>query len=609
MYRVKQTALFLSLSLAAAAAWAGARGAIDPQRYLNDVKYLASPELKGRGDGTPELEKAADYIAKQFRAAGLKPVQGKAYFQAFSVTINAKLGPANQLASSEGGQRTELKLNDDFVPFNFSAKAKLAGPLVFAGYGITAPEYGYDDYSGVDVKGKIVLVLRHEPQEVDEKSVFAGRMLTDHANFPRKASNAKAHGASAVILINDRFNHRGETDQLERFGRTAGPMDAGIPFVQVKSEVAERWFQAAGKNLEEIQTGIDKDLHGRAFAFPETLQIEGMADVERESKTVHNVAAYLPGESDEYVVIGAHYDHLGLGEQFSMSPSEKGQVHPGADDNASGVAGVLELARWFAARPKPKRGVLFLAFAGEELGLLGSSYYVNDAELPIQKAVAMINLDMIGRIRDDKVYVGGAGTGNTLKALLEDTIPKHQIKVDFSDAAGYGSSDHTSFTTKQVPVLFFFSGLHGDYHRPSDTWDKIDAPAAAKLLGLVGDVSERLVAAETRPQFVRVKPPAGAMGAMAGGGGPGYGASFGSVPDFGFNAKGVKFADVREGTPAAKAGLKGGDVLVEFDGKPIDNLYDFTYALRAHKPGDVVPVKVLRDGAEMKVQVTLEKRR
>jgi hypothetical protein len=609
MYSVKKTALFLSLSLAAVAAWAGARGAIDPQRYLNDVKYLASPELKGRGDGTPELEKAADYIAKQFRTAGLKPVPGKTYYQAFSVTINAKLGAANQLASSEGGQRTELKLNDDFVPFNFSAKAKLAGPVVFAGYGITAPEYGYDDYSGVDVKGKIVLVLRHEPQEADEKSVFAGRMLTDHANFPRKASNAKAHGAAGVILINDRFNHRGESDQLEQFGRTAGPMDAGIPFVQVKSEVAERWFQAAGKNLEEIQAGIDKDLHGRAFAFPETLRIEGMADVERESKTVHNVAAYLPGETDEYVVIGAHYDHLGLGEQFSMSPSEKGQVHPGADDNASGVAGVLELARWFAARPKPKRGVLFLAFAGEELGLLGSSYYVNDAELPIDKAVAMINLDMIGRIRDDKVYVGGVGTGNTLKPILEDTIPKHQIKVDFSDAAGYGSSDHTSFTTKQVPVLFFFSGLHGDYHRPSDTWDKIDAPAAAKLLGLVGEVSERLVAAEARPQFVRVKPPAGAMGGMAGGGGPGYGASFGSVPDFGFNAKGVKFADVREGTPAAKAGLKGGDVLVEFDGKPIDNLYDFTYALRAHKPGDVVPVKVLRDGKEMKVEVTLEKRR
>jgi hypothetical protein len=291
-----------------------------------------------------------------------------------------------------------------------------------------------------------------------------------------------------------------------------------------------------------------------------------------------------------------------------MAPSLAGTVHPGADDNASGAAGVLALARWFAARPKPKRGVLFLAFAGEELGLLGSSYYVNHPTFPMEKAVAMINMDMIGRIRDGKVFIGGAGTGSTLKPMLEDVTPKYDLKPEFSDAAGYGSSDHTSFTAKQVPVLFFFSGLHSDYHKPSDTWDKIDAPATSRLLALIGEVGTRLADSGERPQFVRVKEPTGAQALAGSASGSGYGAYFGSIPDFGQTAKGVKFADVREGSPAGKAGLKGGDVLVQFAGKPIDNLYDLTYALRAHKPGDQVLVKVLRDGKEMEVAVTLEKR-
>jgi len=371
-----------------------------------------------------------------------------------------------------------------------------------------------------------------------------------------------------------------------------------------------RWFALAGRSLEEIQAEVDKDLKPRSFAFPPSLEIRAATDVERAMRTVHNVAGLLPGQTDEYVIIGAHYDHLGLGEQFSMAPSQVGTVHPGADDNASGAAGVLELARYFASQPKLKRGLLFIAFAGEELGLLGSSFYVNHPALPPEKAVAMINLDMIGRIRDGKVYVGGQGSGTTLKALLEEVQARHDLQLDYSDAAGYGSSDHTSFTTRQIPVLFFFSGLHGDYHRPSDTWDKIDAQATARLLALIGDVGGRLIETGERPRFVRVEAPPGARG-MPGssGGGSGYGAYFGSIPDFGQTANGVKFADVREGSPAAQAGLKAGDVLVEFDGKKVDNLYDFTYALRARKPGDEVSVKVLRNGAPIETRARLSQRK
>ena len=600
------------LALQAAPAPTSPPAGIDPQRYLSHIKYLASPEMRGRATGSPELEKAADYIAAQFRAIGLKPIDGKSYLQAFSVTTNAKLGHGNHFEYVERGSATSLKAGDDFIPFNFSSRGKSTGSVVFAGYGITAPEYNYDDYAGLDVKDKLVLILRHEPQEFDDKSVFAGKVYTEHAQFYSKAVNAKMHGASGVILINDTFNHRSETDQLEKFGRTVGPNDAGIPFVQIKAEIALRWMADAGKNLEEIAASIDRDLKPQSFALPESVQVRENVDVERVIKTVHNVAGYLPGETDEYVIIGAHFDHLGLGEQFSMAPSLAGTtIHPGADDNASGTAGVIELARWFAGQPKEKRGILFVTFAGEELGLLGSSFYVNHPELPLGKAVAMINLDMIGRVREGKVYVGGVGTGGNLRATLDPILAHYPMHVDYSESTGYGSSDHTSFTTKQVPVLFFFSGLHGDYHKPTDTWDKIDAPDAAKLLDMIAEVGTTLREEAERPLYVRVKEPENphAGAAVAGSSQSGYGPEFGSIPDFAEIPNGVRFADIREGTPAAQAGLKAGDILVEFDGKPIANLYDFTYALRSKKPGDTVEVKVLRGAETVTASVLLRQRK
>jgi hypothetical protein len=321
---------------------------------------------------------------------------------------------------------------------------------------------------------------------------------------------------------------------------------------------------------------------------------------------VANVVGYLPGKSDEYIIIGAHYDHLGLGDQHSLAPSQLGQVHHGADDNASGTAGLLEVARLFATEKKPlARGVLFIAFAGEELGLLGSSYWVNQPTLPLERAAAMVNMDMVGRVNGNKLYIGGVGTAAIFRPLLEKAAPRYRFAPEYS-ALGSGSSDHTSFIIKRIPSLFFFSGLHSDYHKPSDTWEKIDAASAAELVELVYDVAVELAAAPERPQFIAVAPPpARGEGVSA----PGYGAYFGSVPDFGENPDGVKFADVRPGSPAAKAGLQPGDVLVQFGDLAIRNLQDFTFALRRRKPGDVVEVKVLRGGKEITATVTLEQRR
>ncbi len=576
---------------------------IDPQRYLEHVKFLASPELAGRGAGSPGLESAAHYIARQFQAFGLQAPGPSGYLQPFSLTTNAKLGAQNRFEFRLGDQEQRLEPNRDFLPLNFSSAGEVSGGVVFAGYGITAPEYNYDDYAGLEVKGKLVLVLRHEPQESDEKSVFAGKLLTAHAQLWSKAVNAKQHGAAGVILIHDRANHPGQPEELERFGRTAGPADAGIVFVQVRAEIAERWLERAGRKLEQLQAAMDQGPAPRSFPLPAELRVSLKADLERELKTVNNVAGYLPGETAEYLVIGAHYDHLGLGEQFSMAPGEAGKPHLGADDNASGVAGVLELARWLASQPKQKRGVLFLCFAGEEVGLLGSRHWVDHPPLPLENAVAMINLDMIGRLRDGKVYIGGAASGSSFRPLLERVAPKHNLTADLSGSFEAGSSDHTSFLSKRVPVLFFFTGLHADYHKPSDTWDKINAQGAAELLGAVGEAALSLLNDQERPRFTgsAATPPAA--------GGPGYGAWFGSVPDFSQSGKGVRFADVREGSPAYQAGLRAGDLLVEFDGKPIENLYDFTYALRSKKPGEQVKVKVLRAGQVLEARVVLGERK
>jgi hypothetical protein len=590
------------LTLTTALLWAAPPA---EEAYLSHIKFLASDKLKGRGTGTPELEQAADYIARQFKDAGLQPVAGS-YFQRFPVTTEAKLGGKNRLTLTLQGKKLSLKFNQDFVPLNMSGSGEYSGEAVFVGYGISAPEYNYDDYAGIDVRDKVVVMFRREPQETDDKATFNGRVYTRHAQFDSKVTNAKLHGAKAAIILSDVLSSG--YGEVEKFAKNAGPANAGIPAVMLDGEEGEKLLAAAGLKLRELHTAIDADLKPRSQPLP-NVAVALRADLSREVRQVRNVVGYLPGQTDEFLVVGAHYDHLGLGQQFSMAPNSAGKPHFGADDNASGTAGVIELAKQFSAVPNRKRGILFMTFAGEELGLLGSSFFVNNPQLPLEKAVAMINMDMIGRVKDNRVFIGGSGTGTNLKKLLE-TTPDQGLKFDTSETAGYGSSDHTSFTTKQVPVLFFFSGLHADYHKPSDTWDKINTTDAVKLLAYVGGVAGKLLA-EERPQYVRVLPPqsahTGTVGSVSGS--SGYGPSFGSIPDFAEPPKGVRFADVRDGTPAAAAGLKAGDIMISFDGKDVANLMDFTVLLRQKKPGDEVEVTVLRNGQTLTVKVLLTARK
>jgi hypothetical protein len=598
----------LSLAMAAPAVPQSSPGIppADPARYLNDIKALTLPAMEGRGDGTKGLTRAAGLLEQRYKRLGLTPAGTNGYFQPFSLITGAKLTGNNHIAEQVGAEKRDLKLHQDFVPFSFSSSGEVSAPVVFAGYGASADEFGYDDYDGIDVKGKIVVLLRYEPAGFAAKS--GNQRLTRHAALITKAINARNHGAAGVVIVNGKLSS-GEDDLLTRFGSVSGPENAGILLVQVKNAIAQEWLAAAGKSLASVQEAINSATRPESFALPDTLHLTLDVHIETTRATVNNVLAYLPGKTDEYVIVGAHYDHLGYGNYDSLAPSQIGQIHPGADDNASGTAGVLELARLFAPfRGQLPRGILFASFAGEELGLLGSAEWVKEPTRPLGKAVAMLNMDMIGRIRDEKVYIGGVGTGSTFQATLTKAESGFPFHIENS-AGGYASSDHTSFVAKRIPVLFFFSGLHADYHKPSDTWDKIDAPDAARLLDMVAKVVVQLDEATERPQFVAVAEPKNPHeGVASSGGGGGYGPYFGSIPDFGQAEKGVRFSDVQPGSPAAKAGLKAGDVLVKFGDKTIMNLYDFTDALRSSKVGDVVVVTVQRDGKPLQASVTLEQR-
>jgi hypothetical protein len=580
-------------------------GTADAQRYLSDIKILTQDKMEGRGDGTKGLVRAEHFLESRYKSLGLEPAGTQGFLQPFTVTTGAKLKGKNHLTIQNAGNKTDLKLNQEFVPFSFSGSGTVNAPLVFAGYGVTADEFAYDDYAGIDVKDKIAVLFRYEPSSFAAKAGNQG--VTHHSQLIAKAINARNHGARGLILLNGKLGD-GEEDSLTRFGSVSGPENVGVLFAQVKNEIAGSWFQAAGKSWKEVQEQINTNGKPVSFAFPESLHANLAVDVETTHATVNNVLAYLPGRTDEYVILGAHYDHLGRGNFDSLAPSQIGQIHPGADDNASGTAGLLELARLLAPmKGQLERGILFASFAGEELGLLGSAAWVKNPTRPLDRAVAMLNMDMIGRIKDDKVYVGGVGTGSSFQKVLDHDQADSHLKFEYSQS-GYTSSDHTSFVAQKIPVLFFFSGLHADYHKPSDTWEKIDPESAARLLNVVAITTVDLASATDRPTFIAVVESNPHAGGVPSGGG-GYGPYFGSIPDFGQTENGVKFSDVKPGSPAAKAGLKAGDVLIQFGDKPIKNLYDFTDALRRCKVGDVVHVTVLRDGKEWKIDVKLEQRK
>jgi len=504
-------------------------------------------------------------------------------------------------------------------------------PIAFAGYGITAREpnsaLDYDDYEGLDVQGKAVLILRHAPQQDRDGTPFRGNRAMEYGSFRHKATNAFQRGAKAVLMVNDLAGLKGGQDELLGFD-AAGSGGSAIPFLMLSRDFAERFAAASGlPGLEELEDGFLKgDLK------PHPREVEGWkADaairIGRNSIATKNVVGVLEGvgpHADETVVVGAHYDHLGHGGFLSGSLAVgSNAIHNGADDNASGTAMVMELARRMARRvDAPPRRVVFMAFSGEERGLLGSAHYVKEPLYPLDKTVMMLNFDMVGRL-GDKAELSVYGTNSTpgLDAIVDALGKAEGFAIKKAGGFGLGdrfslASDHASFFLKGIPYLFFFTGVHRDYHRPTDDTDLINAAGMARVADfgevLLLDVLHR----PSRPEFVKGpakgdNPHAGGAPADPAFASAGRSAYLGTIPDYGGDddsASGVKLSGVTDGSPAAKGGIQGGDVVVKFDGKPVGTLEDYTETLQRHKPGDAVDVVVKRDGKEVTLKITLGSR-
>ncbi len=650
------------------------------QRLADVVQHLASPSCEGRAIGGEGIDRAAEFIAAQFAAIGLKTdlIDGKP-FQSFSVSVGNRLGPNNRLVfhgpaepnssdpneprTATNGPATKPRMiaavsGRDFLTTGLSAAAEFDAPLVFAGYGISAEKEGYDDFTGVDVKGKMLIVLRHEPRQDDPDSPLDGTRDSIHATIGRKLANAEARGAVGVIFVTDdvevRRNLAAARDQwLNAADRLAKALDesrklAEAPateFDRQRAKVASLAAEltqigtrfeadsdpllkfsmarsgakklivlhcrrsaidpiiraALGKGLAELEAEIDRDFKPRTAELA-GWRAAGQTDLGRQQAAAKNVLAMLPGDgplAEETIVVGAHYDHLGLGDYGSLD-RRPGLLHPGADDNASGVAAMIEIARQLAARPsRPQRSVLFIAFSAEELGLLGSKHYVAHPVVPLDKTVAMINFDMVGRMRNNRLTIFGVGTSELWAKLLD------QISVEGVDVArlpgGAGSSDQLPFYLQKIPALHLYTGMHGEYHRSTDTFETLNVPGMRRVVELSVRLIEGLAAEKERPKFHEGQTLFPAAKRRV---------TFGAVPESNDadGQNGFRLAGIVIGGPAERAGLKTGDVVIEFGGQKVGNFYDFATLLSKYEGGEKVKTVVRRGEETLTVEVELEKR-
>jgi len=630
-------------------------------RLLNEVRQLASDDFEGRGSGTQGLIKAQDYLRQRFAEIGLDvTVAGGDPLQEFDVIDGAELLAPNTLAfQGPDGAAIPLELGTDFQVCSFGEAAKFDAPLVFAGYGIESKDPPYDDFAGLDVRGKVVIILRRTPQQGREGGLFdvGPHGASRQAAIRTKVSNAFRQGAAAILFVNDTYTGRQEAaqiasqladaraaaaaardalqaaagdeakvaeareqlrlaeqriekteivqrdhraDPLMEFGYGGPRSGKAAPILHLSQAACDRLLQAAGlPPLAEIESTIDETGRPASRELP-GWRAAGETSLKLKRVDVANVVGVIEGEGpfqDETIVIGAHYDHIGLGGDGSLAPGSK-EIHNGADDNASGAAALLELARRFAADGrKPPRRLVFIAFTGEERGLLGSAHYTKEPLFPLEQTIAMFNMDMVGRLEDDKLTVFGTGTSTRWPAALEQSAADLALNI-VKKPEGFGPSDHSSFYAKQIPVLHLFTGTHNDYHRPSDDWEKINADGMARIVTLLERIVRDTAANPERPKYIAIEERA----TLTRSGNRPY---FGSIPDFGTDTEGYALQGVAPGSPADLGGLRAGDIIVQLGEDRIGSLDDFDLALRKFSPGQQVTVTVLRGGQQAKLQVVL----
>jgi aminopeptidase YwaD len=640
----------------------------DVQKLRTHVTYLASDKLEGRRTGSEGAKLAAEYIAKEFSRYGLQRSIGwdtpgmsileadspNRYLQKFPYVAGVELGKGNKLSFSLVGNSTDLQVGDDWMPLGLSTNTQLENvPVSFVGFGITSSELKYDDYAKAGSAGRIAVALAGTPDGDNPHGQFAR-----YEDVRWKAIAARAAGARALVVIAREVNLKDDRLSQLRFDNSAG--DAGLPVIVLSRATAARLLGMDTSRLTSLEndmrrfslnilnppTGWTPDKESFLIPSPSALLSLSTDLIRREveaANVVGIVNGFDPVLKNEFIVIGAHYDHLGRGGEGSLAPRE-GDIHHGADDNASGTAGLLELARMFASSqsPRPRRTIVFIAFSGEEEGLLGSNYYVNNPLRPLENTVAMINMDMIGRMKSNKLIVGGVGTAEGWRKVLDSSAKFWGIGVTPAPASygkaldgaltakpessiarashsgdgnlttsldsvrafdltlnedGYGPSDHSSFYAKKVPVLFLWTGTHEDYHKPSDTADKINYEDEAHILSFVERIIHGIDASDARPVYTVAK-------SESQGRTMGFRVYLGTIPNYADSGDGLLLDGVRDDSPAAKAGIKAGDRIVKLAGREVHNVYDYTYALGEMKAGEEYDVELMRGTERLKLKIT-----
>ncbi len=572
---------------------------ISADDVMYHIAYLAGEELQGRLPATAGDTLAVEYIADTYKTFGLKPAgDNSTFLQKFEFIGGLELEKNNIFAVKINGEKQNFTVKNDYMPLSFSSNGRISGKIVFVGYGISAPELKYDDYEGIDVTDAIVLALRFSPARPDTEED-----LSDYEPLKRKTQTAREKGAAGIMFVTG--PSEGEDDKLPKLNYSNTTGNSGIPVLQIKRNTAEKLLEISGMNLSKLEkTAINKKT---GYATEITgISAEIKTALKQVIKETFNVAGFLEGNDpvlkDEYIVIGGHYDHLGFGGPSSRLPEKFGGIHNGADDNASGVAGILEMAQYYSSVKKQlKRSILFIAFGAEELGVLGSTHFVDNPYMPLDKIAAMLNFDMIGRMKNNELILIGVGSS----PLWETSAAgfNKEIEQPFTlsyDSSGFGGSDHSSFYRKDIPVLFLTTGAHEDYHMPSDDIEKIDKAGAEKILKFATGFIDKINESPERPKFTKVvqSQPMGR---------PSFRVTLGVVPHFGGNVKGFKISSVKPGEAADRAGIKGGDVIISMAGKEIMNIQEYMYSLSSLKPGQTVEVIVDRNGEKKTFKVNLAK--
>ncbi len=639
MRKFLNLALILLLAIATVVAQQPSAGTPSINRLQQIIAYLASDALEGRRTGTPGANDAAHYIAGEFSLLGLRPgmqMAGPArtrgevrarYLQPFPYVASVELGK-NNLLMNDPHRRDDwapFPVGTDWMPLGFSSNGAIqGGEVVFAGYGISSAELKYSDYAVSNVKDRIAVVFDGTPDGDNPHGQFVS---AGQVRF--KAAAARAAGARALLII---ANEDKLSDSRYSHLMYDNAGEAGIPIAAISRQSAARILG----DLAALEKSADARTAAASNRSTRGHNLNLVIDVIRRESPSFNVIGILPGSDpklkNETIVIGAHYDHLGMGGEGSGSLSARPGIHHGADDNASGVAGLLELARMLTSQnPKPRRTIVFIAFSGEEEGLIGSNYYVNHPIVPLANTVAMINMDMIGRLKGNKLIIGGIGTASEWRAEVDSAnlvrtsaqgagtvqLPGVNLNIavatgtnlgtpvnlDYSkfdltlNEDGYGPSDHSSFYAKQVPVLFFWTGNHEDYHKPSDTADKINYEGEARVVSFVERIVRDIDKSDKRPTYTVAK-------SDSQGRSMGFRVYLGTIPNYADTNDGLKLDGVRDDSPASKAGLKAGDKIVKLAGREVKNVYDYTYVLGEMKAGQEYEVEVVRGSERLTLKIT-----